>query len=61
MLANRLNITALTAGLIFIITGILFLLDEYDVLTLDAIFVLPVFIIGLGLAIILGARTDDQP
>lgn len=60
MLANRLNITALIAGLIFIATGILFLLDEYDVLDLDAIFILPVLIIGLGLAIILGARTSNQ-
>ena len=60
MLANRLNITALIAGLMFIVIGVLFLLDEYDVLDLDPVFILPVLIIGLGLAIILGARNDKE-
>lgn len=50
------NITALIVGIMFIVIGSLFLLDEYDVLDLDAVFVLPVLVIGLGIAIILGGR-----
>lgn len=57
MLASRHSIAAFVTGLMFIIIGTLFLLDEYDVLDLNAVFILPVLIIGLGLAIILGART----
>jgi hypothetical protein len=53
---SQFNITALIVGVMFVIVGSLFLLDEYDVLDLDAVFVLPVLVIGIGIAIILGGR-----
>jgi hypothetical protein len=60
MTGSRLDVTALIVGFMFIVIGTLFLMDEYDVLELDAIFVLPVLVIGLGIAIILGGRTGDR-
>jgi hypothetical protein len=60
MTGSRLDVTALVVGFMFIVIGTLFLMDEYDVLELDAIFVLPVLVIGLGIAIILGGRTGDR-
>jgi hypothetical protein len=53
---TRVNLTALIVGGMFIAIGTLFLLDEYDVLTVDGFFVLPIMIIGLGIAVILGGR-----
>jgi hypothetical protein len=60
MTGSRLDVTALVVGFMFVVIGTLFLMDEYDVLELDAIFVLPVLVIGLGIAIILGGRTGDR-
>jgi hypothetical protein len=53
---NRVNLTALIVGGMFVAIGALFLLDEYDVVSVDGYFVLPVLIIGLGVAVIAGGR-----
>lgn len=50
------NRTALVWGLFFIAAGIAFLLDRLDVWTLRARYVLPVLLIVLGTAILLGGR-----
>jgi hypothetical protein len=60
MLANRFNATALIAGLMFVVIGSLFLLDAYDVVEVEGYFVLPVLIIGLGIAIMLGGRQHER-
>ena len=56
MAGSRFDVTALVVGVMFIVIGALFLLDEYDALDLDAVFILPVLVIGLGVAIMLGGR-----
>lgn len=50
------NRTAVVWGLFFIVAGIAFLLDRLDVWTLRARYVLPVLLIVLGVAILLGGR-----
>ena len=50
------NRRALVWGLFFIAAGIAFLLDRLDVWTLRARYVLPVLLIVLGAAILLGGR-----
>jgi hypothetical protein len=55
-MADRGNRTAVVWGLFFIAVGIAFLLDRLDVWTLRARYVLPVLLIVLGAAILLGGR-----
>jgi len=50
------NRTAVVWGLFFIAAGIAFLLDRLDVWPLRARYVLPVLLIVLGAAILLGGR-----
>jgi hypothetical protein len=50
-----LNRTSLVAGLVFIVLGVLFLLDQLDVLRLRASYVLPVVLIVLGMVVLIGA------
>jgi hypothetical protein len=50
------NRRALVWGLFFIAAGIAFLLDRLDVWTLRARYVLPMLLIVLGAAILLGGR-----
>jgi len=50
------NRRALVWGLFFIAAGIAFLLDRLDVWTLRARYVLPMLLIVLGGAILLGGR-----
>jgi cytochrome c oxidase subunit IV len=50
------NRRAVVWGLFFIAAGIAFLLDRLDVWTLRARYVLPVLLIVLGGAILLGGR-----
>lgn len=60
MRVERLNITAVVMGLLFIAIGALFLLDEYDVITLDGYYILPLLVIGAGVAILLGGRESGE-
>ena len=55
-MADRGNRSAVVWGLFFIVAGIAFLLDRLDVWTLRARYVLPVLLIVLGAAILLGGR-----
>ncbi len=50
------NRTAVVWGVFFIVAGIAFLLDRLDVWTLRARYVLPLLLIVLGAAIVLGGR-----
>jgi len=50
------NRTAVVWGILFIVAGIAFLLDRLDVWTLRARYVLPLLLIVLGAAILLGGR-----
>lgn len=51
------NRTALVAGALFVVLGVLFLLDRLDLIRLGASFVLPLLLIGLGAGILLGGRS----
>ncbi len=42
------NQTALVTGVVFVVLGVLFLLDQLDVLNLKAAYVLPVVLIVIG-------------
>jgi hypothetical protein len=67
---DRPNRRALGFGAFFIAMGVVFLLDQLDVLRLDLGYVLPVILIALGLGLLFGARkrpaeapppTPDRP
>lgn len=60
MRVERLNVTAVVLGLLFVAIGALFLLDEYDVITLDGYYIVPLLVIGVGLAILLGGRGPGE-
>lgn len=53
-MAERGNRTAVAWGIFFIVAGVAFLLDRLDVWTLRARYVLPLLLIVLGAAILLG-------
>lgn len=44
----------IVAGVLFLVAGILFLLDELDVWTIRLNYLLPLVLIGLGLALLIG-------
>jgi membrane protein DedA with SNARE-associated domain len=49
-------------GLIFIVLGVLFLLDQLDVIDLRAVYILPVVLIVIGAAVLLsGAASRRKP
>jgi hypothetical protein len=48
------NRTALIAGLLYVVIGIIFLLDSLDIVEVRAAVVLPLLIIGLGVAVLWG-------
>lgn len=50
------NTTALVSGAVFIVLGVLFLLDRLDIVRLGVSFVWPLLLIGLGAGILLGGR-----
>ena len=49
------NRTALIAGFCFLLLGIVFLLDEMGVIALEPAYILPLILIVLGVAVVLGA------
>jgi hypothetical protein len=67
MTFESVNRTSLIAGFVFIVLGVLFLLDQLDVLRLRAGYVLPVVVIVIGLVVLVGAlspswrRRAEQP
>ncbi len=52
---------ALAFGLAFVVAGVLFLLDRLDVWQLRVSYVLPVFLIALGVGILVGGRSKEPP
>ncbi|GIU99304.1 MAG: hypothetical protein KatS3mg014_0920 [Actinomycetota bacterium] len=50
--------TGLALGIAFVAAGVLFLLDRLEVISLRASVVLPIFLIALGIAILLGAGRE---
>ncbi|MEX2626829.1 MAG: DUF5668 domain-containing protein [Ilumatobacteraceae bacterium] len=44
----------IVAGVLFVLVGVVFLLDELDVWTIRLSYVLPLVLIGVGLALLLG-------
>jgi hypothetical protein len=54
MTFENVNRTSLVAGVVFIVLGVLFLLDQLDVLRLRASYVLPVIVIVIGLVVLIG-------
>jgi hypothetical protein len=47
--------------LVFIVLGVLFLLDGLDVIRLRAVYVLPIVLIAAGVAILVGAAVSGRP
>ena len=48
-------------GLLFIVLGVLFLLDVTSVIDLRAAYVVPIVVIALGLGLVLGAAGAREP
>ncbi|HBY45528.1 MAG TPA: hypothetical protein DEU95_06065 [Chloroflexi bacterium] len=57
---KTLNITAVVLGLLFVVIGVLFLLNEYDLIKVDGYYILPLLVIGVGVAILLGSRSPGK-
>ena len=58
------NLGSLIAGMVFIILGVLFLLDNLGVFEVSFAVVWPIVLIGIGLALLLGGlgrRRQDTP
>ena len=55
MIGREFHVTSAVIGLVFMVLGVLFLLDQLDVIALEARYVVPAFIVGLGLAIMAGS------
>ena len=47
-------------GLIFIVLGVLFLLDQFDVIDLRAAYILPVVLIVIGAAVLLSGAASRR-
>jgi hypothetical protein len=52
------NRTALLAGVIFVVIGVVFLLEQLDVYELRAVYVWPVVLIAVGVAVLLGGLSS---
>jgi hypothetical protein len=48
---------AIVAGIVFVVAGVAFLLEQLDVWNLEAKTLAPALLIGVGLAILLGGRS----
>lgn len=57
METTRFDTGALVAGLLFIALGVMFLADRLDFWTFRAVYVWPLLLIGLGLAVLAGGRS----
>lgn len=54
-MARRTHRGSLVAGVFFIVMGVVFLLDELDVIDVDPTVLWPAILIGVGIALIAGA------
>ena len=53
--------SALVTGVFFVVAGIVFLLEALDVWDLSLRVLGPVLLITLGVAVVLGGRTQEPP
>ncbi len=53
---RRMNSVSLAWGLFFIAAGVAFLLDRLNVIDLRPEYLLPAFLIGIGLVVLFGGR-----
>lgn len=53
-MSDRPDPTSIGAGVFFLLVGVVFLLDELDVWQVRLSFVLPLLLIAVGLALVLG-------
>jgi hypothetical protein len=51
----------LAFGIAFTVAGVLFLLDRLDVWNIHAAYVLPIFLIALGVGVLLGGGSKTPP
>jgi hypothetical protein len=51
---SDLNVTSFVAGVIFVALGVLFLLERLGVIDVSARYVVPILLIGAGVAIVFG-------
>jgi hypothetical protein len=51
---------SITFGIVFILIGTLVLLNEYDVLTLTWSYVVPIVLIGAGIAVIVSSQVASS-
>lgn len=61
MTEREVDRVALAFGVAFVAAGVLFLLDRLEVWEIDASYILPVFLIAIGVAILLGRRAERPP
>lgn len=60
MSGRRVDGTALTAGIVFIVLGLAFLAERLGIVDVSARFVVPVLLVALGAAMLFG-RSDAGP
>lgn len=53
MTPRRFNLDAFLAGALFVVIGTLYLLDAYDVITMDGFYVIPLVLVTIGIGILL--------
>lgn len=58
---RRMDATGAVAGGLFVVLGVLFLLDRLHVIVVAPRLVWPLLLIGLGIAVLLGARRQPRP
>jgi len=58
---RRFDRSALISGIVFIVLGVLFLLEQYDVLDVRASFVLPIVLVGIGVWLVTGRDRPHRP
>jgi uncharacterized membrane protein len=55
------NLTSLIAGIVFIVLGVLFLLERLGIVALSGRYVWPVVLVAIGVAIIFGGGRGRGP
>ena len=56
---GNMSVGAVGIGIFFVVAGIAFLLDQLDVWTIHATYLLPALLIGLGVAMLLGGMRSS--
>jgi hypothetical protein len=51
---------SISFGVVFILIGLLVLLNEFDVVSISWSYVLPIVLIGAGIAVIVSSQLEDR-